>query len=136
MGVSAAENCVRALTGVSSPHPNPCILIHWVQRDLIEIQPTRSTRFAPPRRVVVTAFVCLALLALLAFAQVAHSHATQAEADHCPLCVVLHTAAPVIAAAPALIIVFVCSLVLVPETRPAIRAWHPKLFTRPPPSSC
>src|ERR1700757_1655776 len=50
--------------------------------------------------------VCLALLALLAVVQVAHVHSVDTDADHCPLCVVLHhAAAPVATAAAAVVLV-------------------------------
>jgi hypothetical protein len=37
--------------------------------------------------------VCFILLALLAVVQVAHLHSNESDADHCPLCVVMHSAA-------------------------------------------
>lgn len=82
-------------------------------------------------------FICLGLLALLSFAQVAHVHALQSDADHCALCIVIHAAAPVAAvAAPAIVVVPLGITVPASEARPAIRNWHPSLFTRPPPVGC
>jgi hypothetical protein len=82
-------------------------------------------------------FVCVALVLLLAVVQVAHVHALQSDADHCPLCVTIHAAAPVAAApAPVIVVVPLGAPAPVAETRPAIRAWHPTLFTRPPPQAC
>jgi hypothetical protein len=66
-------------------------------------------------------------MALLAVVQVAHSHPLESDADHCPLCVVMHTAAPVVVAAPAVVLVKI-------EARAPVY-WNPKLFTRPPPAA-
>ncbi|MGA2561075.1 MAG: hypothetical protein ABSF17_15490 [Terracidiphilus sp.] len=79
--------------------------------------------------------VCLLLLALLTVVQVAHVHSVETAADHCPLCIAMHSAAPVAVTAAVVI--------LVPMERPApelsapniTRHWHPQLFTRPPPES-
>jgi len=92
---------------------------------------TRSRTFA-----VATAVLCLLLLALLAFVQVAHVHQTASDADHCQLCVVLHTVVPAAIAAAVIILVQIGTSDAVPEVRPAIRPWHPTLFTRPPPIGC
>lgn len=80
--------------------------------------------------------LCLILLALLAVAQVAHSHPLQSDADHCPLCIVMHTAAPVAVAAAAIVLVRIGGITPVFEPCPAPRHRHPKLYTRPPPASC
>ena len=78
--------------------------------------------------------VCLVLVALLAVMQVPHLHQNSTDADHCALCVVMHTAAP--AAAPVAVVVLVRIGISVPvaKSRPILRYWHPQLFTRPPPS--
>lgn len=79
--------------------------------------------------------LCLLLLLVLAFGQVAHVHQNASDTDHCALCIVLHSAAP-IAAAAIIVIVLVQSGSPAPlkEVRLAIRTWHPSLFTRPPPA--
>jgi hypothetical protein len=79
--------------------------------------------------------VCLLLLALLTVAQVAHSHVLESDADHCPLCIVMHSAAPVAVATQAIILVQVGASEPVFEPRTIVRYWQPKLFTRPPPSN-
>ncbi|MGA2808971.1 MAG: hypothetical protein ABSE87_12620 [Terracidiphilus sp.] len=89
-----------------------------------------------PRAFGVAALLCLALLALLAVAQVAHMHPLESDADHCPLCIVLHSAAPVAVMAPAVVLVAVGTPAPVFEPRTVIRHWSPKLFTRPPPTGC
>ena len=78
--------------------------------------------------------VCLVLLALLTVAQVAHVHAVETAADHCPLCIVMHSAAPVAVTAAVVVLVHVESAAPVYEARTVTRYWHPQLFTRPPPS--
>jgi hypothetical protein len=78
--------------------------------------------------------VCLILLALLAAAQVAHVHSFDTDADHCPLCIVMHSAAPVAIAAAIVTLVTMGSSAPVPQVRAAISPyWHPSLFIRPPP---
>jgi hypothetical protein len=80
--------------------------------------------------------VCLFLMALLAAVQVAHMHPLESDADHCPLCIVMHTAAPVVVAAAVVILVKIEAQAPVYEARAVVRHWHPKLFTRPPPAGC
>ncbi len=84
-----------------------------------------------------TTVLCLLLLLLLAFGQVAHIHTSSAEADHCSLCIVLHSAAPIAVAAPVVIVLVpLDSPVVVQQVRPVFRTWHPTQFIRPPPASC
>ncbi len=80
--------------------------------------------------------VCLALLAILTVAQVAHVHANASDADRCPLCIVLHAAVPVVASVAAIILVEAEVAAPVLELRAVTRYWHPQLFTRPPPACC
>ena len=96
----------------------------------------RSDRHVRPRAYVVFVVVCLALLALLTVIQVAHVHSVDTDADHCPLCIVLHAAAPVAAAAAAVILVQIESLSPIVEVRPIRTSWHQQLFIRPPPRFC
>src|ERR1700739_3153792 len=93
----------------------------------------RSDRHARPRAYGVVVLVVLALLAVLTVIQVAHVHAVDTDADHCPLCIVLHTAAPVAAAAVAIVLVHVEAVTPVVAVRPVATIWHPQLFIRPPP---
>jgi len=89
----------------------------------------RNSKFA------VTA-LCLVLLASLAFAQVTHLHPNQSDADHCQLCIVMHTVVPV--AAPIAVIVIVQLGVSMPQAEPIViaRQRQIRLFIRPPPISC
>ena len=82
------------------------------------------------------ALLCLALLAALSVAQVAHLHSNATDADHCQLCIVMHTAAPVAAAAA--IIVLVQLGASTPQAEPIAIAHQRQLqlFIRPPPFSC
>lgn len=80
------------------------------------------------------AVVCLILLALLAIIQVAHVHPLESAADHCPLCIVMHSAAPVAVAAAVVILIQVGPPAPVFQVRAApAPCWHPSLFIRPPP---
>jgi len=84
----------------------------------------------------VVAVLCLVLLALLAVVQVAHFHSNETVADHCPLCVSMHSVVPVVVAAAAVALVQVGAPTQATEARAAVRNWTPKLFTRPPPAGC
>jgi TRAP-type C4-dicarboxylate transport system permease small subunit len=93
----------------------------------------RSSRRARPSAYVVV-LVCLSLLALLTFIQVAHVHSVNTDADHCPLCVALHTAAPLAVAAAIIILVEMEAFVPLVEVRSSRYQWQRQLFIRPPPS--
>lgn len=93
----------------------------------------RSDRHARPRGRVVFVVVCLALLALLTVIQIAHVHSVDTDADHCPLCIALHSAAPVSAAVAVIVLVQIESLSPVVEVRSIATSWRPQLFIRPPP---
>jgi hypothetical protein len=84
----------------------------------------------------VATVVCLALLALLAVVQVAHTHSLESDADHCQLCIVMHSAAPVAVSAAVVVLVQMERRSPALESRALVRHWHPKLFTRPPPAGC
>lgn len=79
--------------------------------------------------------VCLFLLTLLAVVQVVHVHPVDTDADHCPLCIVMHTAAPVAVTAAVVILVEIEAPAPVFEAHTVSRPWHPQLFIRPPPNS-
>ncbi len=96
------------------------------------IRSNRST----PRSFAVATVVCLILLALLAVVQVAHVHPLESDADHCPLCIVLHSVAPVSVAVAIIILVQIGAPVPVLRVRAAFRPWLPTLFIRPPPIAC
>jgi len=82
------------------------------------------------------AALCLVLLAMLVVAQVAHLHPNQSDADHCQLCIVMHTVVPVAAAAAAIVIVQLGAFT--PQADPIAIAHKRqiRLFIRPPPVSC
>jgi hypothetical protein len=81
-----------------------------------------------------TSFVCLLLLTLVTFVQVAHVHPSAADADHCPICVVMHSAAPVAVVAAAIVFVRASVPVPVPVLHTVVRPWHCTMFNRPPPT--
>jgi uncharacterized membrane protein YqhA len=98
---------------------------------LVRRQQQGRSRFLP-----VVAGLCLVLLASLAFAQVAHLHSSAVDADHCQLCIVMHTAVPVAAVATAVVLVQLGASA--PQAEPTFVARRPqtRLFIRPPPVSC
>jgi hypothetical protein len=71
---------------------------------------------------------------LLAVVQVAHMHPLDRDADHCSLCIAMHSAAPVAVMAAAVVLVRMGSPAPVVEACAVARHWHPKLYTRPPPA--
>lgn len=94
----------------------------------------RHNRRTHTRSFAVVAVVCVALLAMLTVAQVTHVHPVNSDSDHCPLCIVMHSAAPVLAAAILLTLVQVALAAPVVEERVQARSWHAQLFIRPPPA--
>ncbi len=84
----------------------------------------------------IVAVVCLVLLAMLVVAQVTHLHPNQSDADHCQLCIVMHTVVPVAAAAAVILIVQLGAPT--PQAEPIVvtRQRQVRLFIRPPPISC
>ena len=97
----------------------------------------RSPRNAVwPGLLPAVAVLCLILLATLAVAQVAHLHPSQSDADHCQLCIAMHTVAPVATAAAIIIIVQLGAST--PQAEPIVvaRQRQIRLFIRPPPVSC
>ena len=96
----------------------------------------RKDHRAKSRTLPVVAVFCLILLAIFSIVQVAHFHQTEAAADHCQLCISMHSAAPVAVAAAAVVLVPVGTPAPVSQSRTLVRYWTPKLFTRPPPTGC
>jgi hypothetical protein len=72
-------------------------------------------------------------LALLVTVQVAHNHVTESDADHCSLCIALHSAAPIAVMAAVVVMVKAGATVQLAEARTVTRYWNPKFYTRPPP---
>ena len=83
----------------------------------------------------VVATVCLILVALLAVAQVAHLHSNPTDADHCQLCIVMHTVAPTATTVVAILLVRLGASAPVPEPILVARRPQFRLFSRPPPVS-
>ena len=83
----------------------------------------------------VVAVLCLILLALLTVVQVTHVHAAGTDADHCQLCIMIHSVVPLLVMVTAILQVrMVAAAPVLLEVRPLIRYWQPTLFTRPPPA--
>jgi uncharacterized membrane protein YqhA len=95
-------------------------------------KPNRSRRKLSP----VVAGLCLVLLALLAVAQVAHLHSSPTDADHCQLCIVMHTVVPVAALAAAVVLVQLGASTPLAEPIFIARQRQFRLIIRPPPVSC
>ena len=96
----------------------------------------RDKRGARVRYLPLAAMVCVLLISLLAFIQVTHVHRIGEDTSHCPLCVMLHSAAPVTPTPAVVVLVPVRIPTPVFKPRGLVRYWHPKLFTRPPPDGC
>ena len=81
--------------------------------------------------------ICLMLLAVVTFVQVAHVHPAVANSaanpDQCPICVVMHSAAPVDVAAPTVVFTSLSIPVPIPVIHSVVRPWHCAMFNRPPP---
>jgi len=80
--------------------------------------------------------VCAVLAAFLAVVQLPHLHATQNDADHCPLCVLMHSAAPATMAEAAVVLVPVGAPAPLIEPISVPQKPQTRLFIRPPPSGC
>jgi hypothetical protein len=80
--------------------------------------------------------LCLVLLVTLSFAQTTHLHASAVDADHCQLCIVMHTAAPVAPVAAAVVLVELGASAPQAEPTFVARQRQSRVFIRPPPASC
>jgi hypothetical protein len=102
---------------------------------LIELQKEfRIDYRRKPRNFAWVVVVCLFLMALLTVVEVAHMHPyDNKDADHCPLCIALQTAAPVAVAAAIVVLVRFSTATPVYVPRVAVQNRHIRLFTRPPP---
>ena len=81
--------------------------------------------------------VCLIILMLLALVHMAVGHSVNADADHCSLCVVMHSVVPFLVMMVAVLLVRIESAApVLLEIQVITRFWHSSLFTRPPPISC
>jgi hypothetical protein len=95
-----------------------------------------KARLAQPGTLRVVTILCLVLLALFAIVQVAHVHSDETAADHCPLCISMHSAAPVEAPQVATVLVQVGVFAPFVEIETVVRHHESKLFIRPPPAGC
>jgi hypothetical protein len=79
--------------------------------------------------------LCVCLLAIVMLVQVAHTHPFNSDADHCPVCVVMHCAVPVAATVAIILSTPTTAAVSLVTTLPRASIWHFELFNRPPPSN-
>jgi hypothetical protein len=64
-------------------------------------------------------------------------HPVESDADHCPLCIAMHSVVPLAVMVVVVVLVrFGTAAPVLLETHTIIRYWHPTLFTRPPPPGC
>ena len=81
------------------------------------------------------AVLCIVLLALLSVVQVMHVHAVAADADHCQLCIAIHSVVPLLVMVTALLLIEIqTSGPALQQARPVARYWQSSLFIRPPPA--
>lgn len=102
-------------------------MLRNLQRKMTEVRRLKPSAFG-------VAALCLLLLLLLLAAQVGHLHPIGVDADHCPLCVMLHTAVPVMATAMAVLLVAMQASMPRIELQMVRRYWYARLYTRPPPA--
>jgi len=96
---------------------------------------SRSDLPAKPSALRVAIAVCLALLLLLAVVHVAFAHSVDTDADHCSLCIAMHSVVPFLVMMVAVLLVRIGTAApVLLEIRTIFRYWHPILFTRPPPA--
>lgn len=102
---------------------------------MLTAKPRRKGRERAPGdwAFVACAVLCLALLVFVSVVQVAHIHPSSTDQEHCPLCIVLHSAVSIAAAAAVLILLQIAEKAPVLEPRTIALLWHTQLFTRPPP---
>ena len=81
------------------------------------------------------AVICLVLLSMLAVAQVIHQHASATDADHCQLCIVMHSVAPAVVASAVIVMVQLGASGPQAEPTFVVRRRQTRLFIRPPPVS-
>jgi hypothetical protein len=90
-----------------------------------------------PSALRVAMAVCLVILMLLAVVHVAFAHSVDSDADHCPICMVMHTVVPFLVMMVAVRLIRIESAApVLHEVQGIVRYWHPILFNRPPPVSC
>jgi hypothetical protein len=98
---------------------------------------SRSDLLPKPGALRVAIVVCLILFMLLAVVHVVFAHSADTDADHCPLCIVMHSVVPFLVMIVAVLLVRIeAAASVAPEFRSHVRYWHPILFTRPPPAGC
>lgn len=103
-----------------------------MQSDCRQTTRTSTARQQAIRRAV---FCCIALLALLMFVQAAHVHPVGSNSDQCPICVAMHSAAPVPAHTVVLTSTGFTESVSVSLPQKTVTELHYTLYKRPPPAS-
>ena len=131
----ATGGCVlfrTAIVGIAAS--NFCVFLYEGRISLNLNRQQRRIGDRRPWAMRATTLLCVLLLALVTVVQVAHVHPASVDPDHCPLCVVMHSAAPVAAVAPAIVFTTGSAPVPVPVLPSVVRRWNYTLFNRPPPA--
>ena len=131
----ATGGCVlfrTAIVGIAAS--NFCVFLYEGRISLNLSRQQRRIGDRMPWAMRATTLLCVLLLALVTLVQVAHVHPASTDPDHCPLCVVMHSAAPVASVVPAIVFVTGSAPVPVPVVHTVVRRWHCTLFNRPPPT--
>jgi len=124
-------NCQRERAGVESVYSINVGRVSMKFRSNADLKRADGRN---PWVVRASSLLCLVVLSLVTFVQVAHVHPANTDADHCPICVVMHSAAPVAAVAAAIFFVRASAPVPIPVVNTVVRPWHCTLFNRPPPT--
>lgn len=80
------------------------------------------------------AMLCLVLVSLLAFVQVAHFHTNDTDAGTCTLCVTMHSLLPEAVAATLVVLVSLGQSAKPAPVRVVLRRHDTRRFIRPPPA--
>ncbi len=95
---------------------------------------TTRTSIARQRAIRRAVFCCIALLSLLMFVQAAHVHRVGSNPDQCPICIAMHSAAPVPSHAVVRTSTWHTELVILYHAQALATELHCALYNRPPPS--
>ncbi len=118
-------------------HPNSVYTFSEVAKLRRNQAGSRSGSPSKQTALRVATVVCLVLLALLAVAQVTHVHASASDADHCTLCVAMHSVVPFVIMLITVVLVRIETVApTLLEIHAVVRYWHSTLYIRPPPISC
>lgn len=126
-------------TAIATPYRHLMLApVRWNASTLTEMY-FRSSQFAAThtrssQAARLAACVCMLLLGLLLFVQSVHVHPAGSNPDQCPICVAMHSAAPVRTHAAVRMVRWHRDLVVSPRQSAPATALHCTLYKRPPPT--